>query len=322
MLALQISWEENEAMKTFLGQMDGNMWEDYCQKLLKQCYEDYQEVPSQFGGDYGIEGFTRSGLVFQCYCPDEDPSGKDLYEYQRDKITKEIKKFIKNATKISALGAGIIREWHFLTPRYNSRHLVSHCRTKESEVRSKSLKTVQSGFTIWLKTEDDYISERQTLLGTSGLRVQPSGEEPPIEELEKLLTSDNEIVSNIKTKLQKLALATNQRANLTEQLVGGYVVGQDELETLNKQVPSTYKSVIQLKSATQSQLAIRTLSCPNNHGTILKEILKEYEDKLSTNFSGSLSSALIVRLSTEAISDWLGRCPLDFPDLEGTDENY
>ena len=189
-------------------------------------------------------------------------------------------------------------------------------------MQSKNLETVHSEFTIYLKTEDDYIRERQIYLGTGGLRVQPSIEEPPIEELEKLLTSDNEIVSNIKRKLQKLALAANQRANLTEQLVGGYVVGQDELETLNKQVPSTYKSVIRLKSATQSQLAIRTLSCPDNHGTILKEILKEYEDKLSTEFSHSLSSALIVRLSTEAISDWLGRCPLDFPDLEGSDENY
>jgi len=310
-------------VKTSLGQMDGDMWEEYCQKILRLRYEDYQEVPAQFGGDYGIEGFTRSGIVFQCYCPDEDPSGRDLYEKQRDKITSDIKKLVKNASAISALGAGTIREWYFLTPRYNSRHLVSHCRTKESEVQSKSLETVHGEFTIYLKTEDDYIPERQIYLGTGGLRVQPSGEEPPIEELEKLLTSDNEIVLNIKTKLEKLALPSRQRADLIIQSVKGYIVGKYELQILNEKFPSAYESVVQLKSATESQLQILMLSCSDNHGTILRDILQGYEGKLSTEFSGSLSSALITRLSTEAISDWLVICSLNvFSNLEGNDENY
>ena len=309
-------------MKTSLGQMARDTWEKYCQKLLRLRYEDYQEVPAQFGGDLGIEGYTRSGLVFQCYCPDEDPGGRDLYEKQRDKITGDIAKLIKNASEISSLGVGIIKEWHFLTPRYNSRHLLSHCRSKESEVRSRSLDTVHSEFTICLKDEDDYIPERNVLLGTGGLRVQPSGEELALQALEELLTSDNEIVLNIKTKLGKLELVSGQRANLTRQLVGGYVVGQHELETLNQKFPSTYRSVVQLKSATESQLPIRTLSSSDNHGTILREILEEYEDKLSADFSRSLSSALISRLSTEAISDWVGRCPLDFPGSEDSDESH
>ena len=230
--------------------MNGDEWEKYCQKLLRLCYDDYQEVPAQFGGDYGIEGFTRSGLVFQCYSPDEDPSGKDLYDKQRDKITQDIKKLIKNATPISELGAGTIREWHFLTPDYNSRYLVSHCRIKESEVLSKSLKAVHNGFTIYIKTEDDYILERQMYLGIGGHLVQPSSEDPPIKELEKFLMSDNEIVLNIRTKLGKLAIASDQRADLIRNLVSGYVIGQNELENLNEKFPSTYQSVVKLKSST------------------------------------------------------------------------
>lgn len=297
--------------------MNGDDWEDYCQKLLRLRYEDYQEVPAQFGGDYGIEGFTRSGLVFQCYCPDEDPSGKDLYDKQRDKITKDIKKLIKNASKISALGAGTIGEWHFLTPCYNNRSLLSHCRSKEENVRNEKLRNVHPEFTIYLKIEDDYILERQTLLGAGGHLVPPTSKDPPSEELEKFLTSDNEIVQNIKTKLDKLAIASERRANLTRQLVSGYVVGQNELDTLNEKFPLTYTSVLQLKSATESQLEIQALRCSTNKGDILSEILQEYEGDLSKDFSGSLSSALIKRLSTGAISDWLGRCPLDFPNEGG-----
>lgn len=303
-------------MKTSFGQLNGKDWEDYCQKLLRLRYKDYQEVPAQFGGDYGIEGLTRSGIVFQCYCPDEDPSGKDLYECQRDKITRDISKLIKNVSAISKLGAGTIKEWHFLTPRYNSKDLLSHCRLKEAEVRTVCLGTVDSEFTIYLKTEDDYIPERQMYLGTSGHRVQPVIEELQQDQLEALLNSDNEIVHNIKTKLEKLSLPSNQRTSLTRELVKGYVIGQDEMETLNQKFPSTFRSIIQLKSAIESQLQIRTLSSVGNHGIILNEVLTNYEEKLGNDFSSSLSTALIARLSTEAISDWLRRCPLNFPEIE------
>jgi hypothetical protein len=62
--------------------MDGNAWEEYCHHLLRIRHTDYQKVPAKYGGDLGIEGFTFSGLVFQCYCCDDDPSGRDLYEKQ------------------------------------------------------------------------------------------------------------------------------------------------------------------------------------------------------------------------------------------------
>lgn len=299
-------------MRTSLGQMNGDDWEDYCQKLLRLRYPDYQEVPAQFGGDYGIEGFTRSGLVFQCYCPDEDLSGKDLYDHQRKKITGDIGKLLRNASKISALGAGIIREWHFLTPDYNNHALLSHCRSKEGEVRSRGLPNIDREFIIFVRIEDDYIPERQIYLGTGTHRVQPSIEEPQADILEALLTSDNEIVQNIKTKLERIEIEQSYRANLTRELVSGYVVGQSELETLNEKFPSTYKSILQLKSALGSQLAIRTLELSGNYGAMLSQTLKEYEGKLSKDFSGSLSGALISRLSLGAISEWLGICPLNF----------
>jgi hypothetical protein len=44
-------------------------------------------------------------------------------------------------------------------------------------------------------------------IGTSGHRVQPVREVPTSSDLEKLLTSDNEIVRNIKMKLAKLNIA-------------------------------------------------------------------------------------------------------------------
>lgn len=68
--------------KTDYGTFNENSWEDFCQQCFKLKYEKdgYQEMPA-WQGDLGIEGFTRSGLLFQCYCPDA--------EYNPDKLYKE-----------------------------------------------------------------------------------------------------------------------------------------------------------------------------------------------------------------------------------------
>ena len=302
-------------MRTSLGQMNGDAWEDYCQKLLRLKYTDYQEVPAQFGGDLGIEGFTRSGTVFQCYSPDEDLGGVELYEKQRDKITRDIAKLTKNAIAISRLGVGTIREWHFLTPSYNNRELLSHCRKKENEVLIKGLPQVDNNFQIYLRTENDYLPQIQQIIGTGQLRVNPLTTEPALDELDTLLNSENEIVLNIKYKLGRLPLPSAQSEQLVQQLVCSYVVGQNELEALNERFPEIYQVVVQLKAAKEKQLGIRVLSAQAGHGSILNQVLEEYEGKLMHDFSATLTSALIAILSTEAIADWLRRCPLDFPAL-------
>ena len=305
-------------MKTGLGQMDGNEWETYCQKLLRIKYqsEHYQEVPAQFGGDLGIEGFTRSGIVFQCYSPDENLSGKDLYEHQRDKITRDISKLIKNAEKIHNLGTGPIREWQFLTPEYNSRYLLDHCRAKEVDVLDKGLLVVHPKFQVLLKTEDDFIPERQILLGSAGYKIQPSNDEPPDDEVKKLLKSKNEIVVKIQTKLGRMDLSLGEQAVYTRQLVEDYVVGRAELQILNQKYPQTFSAIVQLKTATESQLPIRTISARVNNGEILRQVLNEYEEKLAADFSSALAASLISRLAMEALTDWLGRCPLRIPERE------
>jgi hypothetical protein len=295
--------------------MNGDAWEEYCQKLLRLKHPDYQEVPAQFGGDFGIEGFTRSGIVFQCYSPDEDLGGVELYEKQRDKMTRDIKKLIKNVREISKLGAGLIREWHFLTPQYNNRELVAHCRDKELTVRDRGLPQVDSGFLIFLRTEEDYLPQIRQLVGVGAHRVHPLADEPASEELERLLNSSNLIVSNIRDKLGKLHLPLAQNEELVHQLVAGYAAGRSELEALNGRFPEIYSTVIQLKASKERQLGVRVLASSGGHGAVLSQALDEYEEKLTQELSGTLTAGLIARLSTEAVSDWLGRCPLDFPVL-------
>ena len=73
--------------------MSGNEWEKLCNSCYRLRYqkEGYQEIPAGYKGDGGIEGFTRTGIVYQCYCPEKTYSTEEQYEHMRDKMTADKK---------------------------------------------------------------------------------------------------------------------------------------------------------------------------------------------------------------------------------------
>lgn len=92
-------------LKTKYGNFDGNIWEEFSQACLTLKYEKekYQGLPA-WQGDMGIEGYTRTGIVFQCYCPDEEYDPAILYEKQRDKVTTDLKKLKSREKDLKAYG--------------------------------------------------------------------------------------------------------------------------------------------------------------------------------------------------------------------------
>ena len=50
---------------------DGTTWERRVKTWLRLRYPggDFEEVPADHGGDWGIEGFSRDGIAYQCYAP-------------------------------------------------------------------------------------------------------------------------------------------------------------------------------------------------------------------------------------------------------------
>jgi hypothetical protein len=149
-------------MRVSFGHIGGNQWEEYCQKLFKLKYENqnYQEIPARYSGDLGLEGHTTTGKAFQCYCPDNDPTSKELYEGQRDKITDDIGKLIKNEFKLlKILGATKIKSWYLVTPKYENKDLLAHCKKKASHVLSKKCSHIAEGFDVFIQTETDYMVE-------------------------------------------------------------------------------------------------------------------------------------------------------------------
>src|ERR1041385_8068497 len=90
-------------MSALLQELDGNSWEADVKRWLRLKYpNDFQEVPATDKGDAGIEGFCICDcLVYQCYAALTYLDTNTLYESQRDKLTTDIGKFIRNKSTLA-----------------------------------------------------------------------------------------------------------------------------------------------------------------------------------------------------------------------------
>ena len=144
------------------GSFDGNSWEELMQLVFKAKYgnEQYQEMKAS-PGDFGIEGFTKStGLSFQCYCPDTKYTQRELYEKQRDKITKDLGKLKKYEEELKKrLGNTKLKEWVFVIPEAPHNDLLAHAQTKQEEVISWKLSIIDSNFKVLIKDADFFSRE-------------------------------------------------------------------------------------------------------------------------------------------------------------------
>lgn len=304
-------------MKTeSFGELSGKDWEDICNKLFHLRYKDnYQEVPPKYGGDNGIEGFTFDGDLFQCYCPEsEDFSSKSLYDLQRDKITKDIGKLIKNIQEIRKLNKNtIIKNWHFVTPKYDSKNLVEHCRKKEQEVQKAIAQNVTKDFKIILQTENAYIEEISHLVNANILKISSNVNSYSDEDLELIAVSKNDIINKIKNKLlkdSKFKQDEEKLNNATLLIFKFFIEGEEELARLQKSFPDIYKKLSLLKNNIEKEIELQ--STIGLEYKDLKSILQQHKETLEKDFKDSLEYSVITNLAQEALADWMARCPIDF----------
>lgn len=302
-------------MRISIGEVDGDGWEDHCRRLLKIKYqaEGYQNVPAKFGGDLGIEGFTLSGIAFQCYCPDGNPPAKKLYELQRDKITKDIGKLVKNEVQlIGLIGQVKINEWQFLTPDYESKELLEHCRKKEKEVSEKGCAHIAEPFRVLVKTEEDFIPERALLVNSNLAVIRPNIPDIGTLDVQKWENSNNDLYDNLKRKLSKIGLSEEKLLRSIETNIKAYLSGQNVLEQIRTKFPAHYEQIRRAKAVESQNVEYMSTISTDSPSEQLKQCLAKYEEVLRDTLGGSLDTPATRLLVHEAPADWLIRCPLDF----------
>lgn len=295
---------------------DGEEWESHVQRLLKQRYgpDDYQEVPARHCGDFGIDGFTRTGTAFQAFAAEEPLSVEELHDKQRDKITRDIKKFVTNRTDIQRLlGPVRIGAWILVVPRHDSAPLIQHAETKASEVRALNLPYVTSDFRIGIVTDDHFAVERAQLAANGAMTIGIAPNQARVPSVEEWTSQNLVLVERLNTKAadHPRLQSPEARADFINEMLQWFLEGQDVLYTLEREYPEIHEDVLHIKREFERRLAGMTALGEQGSSTVLRDTLDDYSNRLRESLK-QLKPHTSTALGREGVAEWLLRCPLRF----------
>lgn len=311
-------------VKLSFGEFNGDLWEELCQQCFKYKYSSkgYQRIPADACGDLGIEGYTRDGLVFQCYCPDEDYPPKELYEHQRDKITKDLKKLIKNKDKLinDYLGDIKIRIWYFVTPFYKNKELLEHCNKKKMELRQKKLPHLAPDFDILILEATDFTIEINHIIRVDKrykLNFSVAYEKKDTD----WFKCSSKLVKNLIRKISAIVPDPTSEAGLkninrvVQIYMDYYLKGFKLLNLLQSQYLDMYEKLISIRSMYESNVEVRcslNVSGYDNNRELFYSLIEDFGKVLKEEFNDLFETEMIEALKYQIISSWLLECPMDF----------
>lgn len=303
-------------IKTTYGTYDGNSWEEFCQVCLKLKFdkEGYQELPA-WTGDMGIEGFTRTGVAFQCYCPEEDYEPQTLYEKQRDKITNDLGKLEKNKVELKKYLNGIlIQQWIFLTLMYKNKELVKHCLTKASEYKKKKLDILSPTFDVLIYDVDYFVAQIPIVIGTKIDRIEIDVDRDETNDI-KWRETNISLVDNAISKHNKRVpdcINKEEKVNkLTDFTIGDFLDEQQLIVKWKELNPSDYEKFLRIVGDYEKTVETLCIINTDDNNALYEKIKLELKEKLKNGFS-YLEDITLDKLTKGVMADWILRCPINF----------
>lgn len=299
-------------------ELNPETWEEFIDQIYRIKYKDegYQYIPARNDGDCGIEGYTETGKVYQCYFPEGEYSPNDLYEKLRDKLTKDIGKIKKNQDKLLKLGINNITEWHLVIPKYEDKRILEHAYTKEKEILKLKgegkLSIIDDNFKVYIKELKDFTVEMNTLIKVN---KEYKYLLPKIEEIDFSLC-DSEKKANISRKIK--TLRNNMDDEKTQKTINifieFYLKGIEMLNEIREHSPELYEQILKIENTYRTNMELKCNTNTDNamNQKLFKEILDDFEEKLKEELGQLLSYSDIGELKQEMIGKWLADCPLDF----------
>jgi len=302
---------------------DGNQWERRVNSWLHLRYRggQYEEVPAEHKGDFGIEGFSRDGIAYQCYAPRGPLKVKELYENQRKKITDDISKFVTRKVDLAKLfGKLKIGSWWLVVPEHRSAKLVQHATEKAELVRSKALSYVKVGFFIHIATPEDFATERQAAIvkGLEALQLEES--EVALAEVKDWADKNDQFVQILDRKIQAYSGETRKTkiSDLRDQWIERFIASENTLNKMQIASPDIWEEFRALKNRKEKALFTK-YSINAAASDVLLGTLDQLRQDILARLP-NLDPARAEELSMGTVAEWLHQCPLDFPDGTKTEQ--
>ncbi len=308
-------------IKTAFGNFDGDSWESVSQICFKQNFreESYQEIKAT-PGDFGIEGFTRTGKAFQCYCPDENYSSSDLYERHRDKITTDLGKLKTHEKSLRRfLGDTKIKKWYFVTPIYAKNEIVAHCTKKRDEVKSWGLSIIDDDFEVIFEDISFLQPHLGLALDSTLSTINFSPDELSDEETLQWKGQEISLVKNAQRKHAQRFDDSNfgnveSKVNsLTGKTIDYFLNGNILLRMWQEEYPLQYEKFLSIVSLIESEVIEKCMFPSGDKNALYFSFKELVEAKLKVAFP-KLDQQMVIKLTNQILADWILRCPISFDE--------
>lgn len=315
------------------GPLNGDSWEELCNSCYRMKYQEehYTSIPAIHGGDAGIEGFTRTGRVHQCYCPEREYTDDELHNHLRDKMTKDISKLIsvKYANRLKKLGVPKIKEWHFVIPLYRDSRIIEHAESKRRMVLSlKKTKPsdfdhIDDEFVIVIKQAEDFKVEISKIVRTTLTDIKlnfaifhtdkPDWSKCESEKSDNIKRKVKAVMGNIEDNDEDFNLVVNT-------YIESYIKGLEIFRILRESYTEVYEEIYMLEQSYKKQVSLKTKMNTDSsiNSRLFNEILDDFQIKLEKQFE-YLTTASVMELKIDLISGWLADCSMQFKG-RGTNE--
>lgn len=290
-------------------------WEIFAFGLLQDRHGplNVQKVPAAHKGDVGMDYYCVSdAVVYQCYAVVEPVDISTRADRQKTKITNDLKKLVDNEATISKLFLGNkIEHWKLLAPLHDSRQLNDHCSKKTLDMRALGCGHLAPNFLVDIQDTGSFpataLNAGMNSLGSLNLLV-PS---PSEEEVEGWQSGATDLLVNATKKLQKRVSEGEVEAAVSD-TVSWFLEGNALLDALRSSAPDLHEKVLAAVSSRERRLKFAGPPTVGKPDAILRT---EWDDLISAlkDAAPNLSSKNVDQLAAGAISEWILRCPLDFP---------
>lgn len=291
-------------------------WELLCQVLLQQRHGhlNVHKIPAAHKGDYGIDYYcTKELVVYQCYAVEEPVDITVRADRQKKKITVDLRTFQKNHQEIAKLFLNIpVKHWILLVPKHDSKDVNIHCAKKTEDLRGANCPCVDPEFEVSIQDFDAFPGA-DVAKGLSALKSVTLSVSPPSQsELATWKAGSADLLANASGKLKKRVLPIDLEHTVSE-TVSSFLHGNAVLDALRSGSPELHEKVMAVVNSRGRLLAFAGPKSGGAPGQILhsefEALLKAIKEAVP-----SLSTDNAEQVVYGALSDWIMRCPLDFPD--------
>jgi len=290
-------------------------WESFALSLLHARHGilNVQKVPATHQGDFGIDFYcTSDSVIYQCFAVEEPVDITKRATRQKSKITTDLKKVVDGAVEVSKLFFGApIKKWILLVPLHDSKDVNLHCAKKTTETRALNLSHLRSDFEVCVHDQGSFPGGALTAAMSALTNVSLSVQSPTQQELDAWRAGSPSLLANATKKLSK----RTSPGGVQDAVVSGvelFLKGNALVDDLRSRAPDLHEKVVAAISTRSKRLGFvgpqGGPAATNIMNTELETLINAIKDAAPT-----LSHANAEDIALGTLSDWIMRCPLDFP---------